>query len=302
MGLVGGARLRGHGSPAVRHASRRGRPVAGTGGEADLAGLGPARPQPWRRRSVRTRCAGSARRRSRESCGVQQRKATARRRRPPRVRPRSSRRRSADRAPALPRQVPSPPPSRQPAARQRRPGRPGSPGREPVERPRSHSPARRSTSCRPPWCPPWARPRRSRRPSIPPLAATQIIANDGRTVAVPTIPPVSPLPGTSATPGAAVRPALGVPGLPADLGPHAPQPAPGAGPAVGQDEAARAPGEPVAGDDPLFDAFGKPLDEAPGGGYARPAPHHRTGTVLALGLPLVLLAGSHPGWRSCCSP
>jgi hypothetical protein len=66
--------------------------------------------------------------------------------------------------------------------------------------------------------------------------------------------------------------------------PYPPQPGSPAGPP------AAAPGR-----DPLFDAFGQPVTEAPGSSYARPTHRHRPGTLLALGLPLVLLAGRSPG-------
>ncbi|RXR26958.1 serine/threonine protein kinase [Oerskovia turbata] len=151
-------------------------------------------------------------------------------------------------------------------------------------------------------------------PSIPPLAATQIIANDGRTVAVPTMPPTS-MPPTAMSP-TAVQPAVQQPTLrqppapsappgayppaqgpypPPSQGPYAPQPAPPAdAPASGRRKGRGAQVAGTEGGDPL-DAFGQPLGEVSASGYARPAHRRRAGTVAALGLPLVLLAGTYPG-------
>ncbi|MBM7479992.1 serine/threonine-protein kinase [Oerskovia jenensis] len=175
-------------------------------------------------------------------------------------------------------------------------------------------------------------------PSIPPLAATQIIANDGRTVAVPTAPPGPPgAPGSAAVPppsvppaslaGAAqvrptalqptaVQPAVQQPTLrqpavpaaypgtyppaqgpypPPSQNPYAPQPAPPAeAPASGGKKRRGAQVAEPEGGDPL-DAFGRPLGVISAPGYARPAHRRRAGTVAALGLPLVLLAGTSPG-------
>lgn len=139
-------------------------------------------------------------------------------------------------------------------------------------------------------------------PSIPPLAATQVIANDGRTVAMPAVPQgapasapppsvaprVSPVqlqgPVPAAAPGRSPVPPTGHGAAPSVPTPYPPQPVSPAGPP------AAAPGR-----DPLFDAFGQPVVAAPADAYARPSHRHRSGTLLALGLPLVLLAGSHPG-------
>lgn len=177
-------------------------------------------------------------------------------------------------------------------------------------------------------------------PSIPPLAATQVIANDGRTVAVPTVPPAPPVtpvaPGSTAPPlsvlpaslagpasgratsvqPTAVQPAVQQPTLrqppvpsappgayppaqgpypPPSQNPYAPQPAPPAdAPASGRRKGRGAQGADPEGGDPL-DAFGRPLGVVSAPGYARPAHRRRAGTVAALGLPLVLLAGTYPG-------
>ncbi|MFF3066499.1 serine/threonine-protein kinase [Oerskovia sp. NPDC057915] len=166
-------------------------------------------------------------------------------------------------------------------------------------------------------------------PSIPPLAATQVIANDGRTVAVPTAPPVVPaatapppsvppasLAGAAAVGPTAVQPAVPQPTLrqppvpsappgayppaqgpysPPSQNPYAPQPAPPAdAPASGRRKGRGAQVTEPEGGDPL-DAFGRPLGVISAPDYARPAHRRRTGTVAALGLPLVLLAGTYPG-------
>ncbi|WP_210410964.1 serine/threonine-protein kinase [Oerskovia sp. KBS0722] len=173
-------------------------------------------------------------------------------------------------------------------------------------------------------------------PSIPPLAATQIIANDGRTVAVPTTPPAPPAPPPSVPPASiggpvagrptavqptsmqptAVQPAVQQPTLrqppvpsappgayppaqgpypPPSQNPYAPQPAPPAdAPASGRRKGRGVQGAEPEGGDPL-DAFGRPLGVVSAPGYARPAHRRRAGTVAALALPLVLLAGTYPG-------
>ncbi|MBE7699230.1 protein kinase [Oerskovia sp. Sa1BUA8] len=183
-------------------------------------------------------------------------------------------------------------------------------------------------------------------PSIPPLAATQVIANDGRTVAVPTAPPAAAASASSATtvappsvppapparPGGqqptlvqpavppaeqptlvqpavapAQQPTLVQPAVrrssyppgqatypPPTTATYPPQPAPPAqAPASGRRKGRGAPEAGPPGD-PL-DAFGRPLGVIPAPDYVRPAHRRRTGTVLALGLPLVLLAGTYPG-------
>ncbi|MGW6005693.1 protein kinase domain-containing protein [Oerskovia enterophila] len=153
-------------------------------------------------------------------------------------------------------------------------------------------------------------------PSIPPLAATQVLANDGRTVAMPAVPPGAPVPAPqpppsvvprvspvqlqgpvpAASPGRAPVPPPGYAVPPPATTPYPPQPGRPAGAAPSGTVAQ--PGGPVAappGRDPLFDAFGQPVVAAPADAYARPSHRHRSGTLLALGLPLVLLAGSHPG-------
>ncbi|GAA1403190.1 hypothetical protein GCM10009600_10910 [Oerskovia paurometabola] len=156
-------------------------------------------------------------------------------------------------------------------------------------------------------------------PSIPPLAATQVIANDGRTFAVPTVPPAPPVPPAAKPAGlqpTAVQPAVQQPTLrqpavpvappgayppaqgpypPPTQNPYAPQPAPPANaPPSGGKKGRGAQAAEREGGDPL-DAFGRPLGVISAPGYARPAHRRRAGTVAALGLPLVLLAGSHPG-------
>ncbi len=153
-------------------------------------------------------------------------------------------------------------------------------------------------------------------PSIPPLAATQVLANDGRTVAMPAVPSGAPVPAPApppsvvprvspvqlqgpvpaAAPGRTPVPPPGYAVPPPVTTPYPPQPGrPAEGPPSGT--VARPGGQVAAppGRDPLFDGFGQPVMAAPTDVYARPSHRHRTGTLLALGLPLVLLAGSHPG-------
>ncbi|MHA7133543.1 protein kinase domain-containing protein [Oerskovia turbata] len=165
--------------------------------------------------------------------------------------------------------------------------------------------------------------------SGPPLAATQVIANDGHTLAVPTgaaaPPSVPPAVQPAAVPPAAVPPAAVPlppsvpPARPADLqptlvqpvvppGPYPPQPGPTGPyppapgpypPQPGQPGQAPASGRtagPSGQGGPALDELGRPIGEELGPtGYARPTHRRRAGSLLALALPLVLLAGSYPG-------
>jgi serine/threonine protein kinase len=123
-------------------------------------------------------------------------------------------------------------------------------------------------------------------PSVPPARPADLQA----TLVQPVTPP-GPYPPQPARPGP-YPPQPGQTGpYPPVAGPYPPPPGqPGQAPASG-----RTAGPPGQGG-PALDELGRPIGGEPGPtGYARPTHRRRAGSLLALALPLVLLAGSYPG-------